>query len=185
MLAQVTYPSTALSDRRSSWMQEFVLIGMGSLLIALCAPLSIKLPFSQIPLAIAPHLCLALGVVLGKKRGALAVLAYLIQGGLGLPVFALGKSGILHLLGPGGGYLFGYVAGTYLTGYLMEKCRESTPLKTLLALAAGNGTIYLFGATQLGFFIGWKLSVLSGVLPFLIGDAIKCLLLSKRVRRLA
>jgi biotin transport system substrate-specific component len=183
MLTHVAYPSDVIFQKQSSWLQDLFLIGMGSVLISLCASISIKLPFTPVPLALAPHLCLALGVMLGSKRGALAVLAYLLQGVMGLPAFALGASRLLHLLGPRGGYLLGYVAATYVTGYLIEKMQERTAYKTFLALATGNGIIYLLGVSQLSLFIGFKSAVLLGMLPFLLGDALKLLLVSKGIKR--
>jgi biotin transporter BioY len=91
MLTHVAYPSDVISQKQSSWLQDLFLIGIGSVLISLCAPISIKLPFTPVPLALAPHLCLALGVMLGAIYAPL-----LKQSGitgmpspryLGLPVF--------------------------------------------------------------------------------------------------
>lgn len=175
MSARAFYLSDVISSKQSSWLKDLFLIGMGSVLIALCAPISIKLPFNPVPLALAPHLCLALGVILGSKRGALAVLAYLLQGAMGLPVFALGDSGLLHLLGPRGGYLLGYAAAAYVTGYLIEKMRARSAYKIFLALATGNGIIYMLGVSQLSLFIGFKSAVLLGMIPFLLSDALKLL----------
>lgn len=183
MLTQVLYPSDAVSKKQSSWLKDLFLIGMGSVLMALCAPISIKLPFTPVPIALAPHLCLALGAILGSRRGALAILAYLFQGAMGLPVFALGDAGFLHLLGPRGGYLLGYAAAAYVTGYLIETIRERTAYKTFLALATGNGIIYLLGVSQLSLFIGFKAAVLLGMLPFLLGDALKLLMVYKGIKR--
>lgn len=176
------------SLRVKDLVKDLILIGMGSILIAFCAPLAVKLPFTPVPLAIAPHLCLVLGAVLGKNRGALAVMGYLIQGALGLPVFALGGSGLLHLFGPRGGYLLGYVAGAYITGYLIDKIRHKqgpTDCKTFLSFAAGNGVIYLFGILQLSFFIGFQSAIIFGMLPFVLGDLLKLLIIYKGMKRLS
>jgi biotin transport system substrate-specific component len=150
----------------------FLIIG-GSFLIALCAPISIPLPFSPIPLTLQVHMCLSLGALLGSRIAALAVLTYILQGLAGLPVFALGKSGILHLMGPNGGYLIGYVLGTYLTGYAVKR------FSTITALILGNLTIYLFGALRLSGFIGFNNAIVIGILPFLLTDLMKNLLISR------
>jgi biotin transport system substrate-specific component len=180
MMTTVAYPSSAV---RSSWLKDLALIGMGSILIVLCAPLSIKLPFTPVPIALTPHVCLALGAVLGRTRGALAVLTYLLQGALGFPVFALGASGLAYACGPLGGYLLGYAAAAYVTGTLIERMRERSAYKTFLALAAGNAVIYLLGISQLSLFIGFKSAVLLGMLPFLIGDALKLLLVYRGINK--
>ena len=144
---------------------------IASLLLSLAGPLAIPLPFTPVPLALAPHLCLFLALTLGKTRASLVVLGYLLQGAMGLPVFALGASGVLHLIGPRGGYLIGYLAATYLTGYLVEKNRSTRCVA--LSLIAGNAVIYLFGAAQLSLFFGVSSACTLGVLPFLAGDGLK------------
>lgn len=186
MLTYALYLSDSIiSQKQSSWLKDLLVVGMASILIALCAPLSIKLPFTPVPFALAPQLCLAIGAVLGSRRGALAVLAYLFQGAMGLPVFALGTSGLLPLLGPRGGYLLGYVAAAYACGYLIERIRERSGYKTFLALVAGNTIIFLFGVTQLSLFIGLKSAILLGMLPFLPTEALKLLLVYRGIKRFA
>lgn len=169
-------------SRSSSWLKDLCVVLAGSILISLAAPISIKLPFTPVPLALAPHLCLAVGLILGKNRAALAVLTYLFQGAIGLPVFALGSAGIIHLLGPSGGYLIGYVAAAYLVGFLTE--RERTPVRVLTALVLGNAAIYLLGAAQLSLFVGLKSAITLGILPFLIGDTLKTLAIYTTHRKL-
>ncbi len=102
---------------------------------------------------------------------------------MGLPIFALGASGLLHLLGPRGGYLFGYAAAAYVTGYLIERIRQPAGYKTFSALAVGNGVIYLFGIPQLALFIGFKSAVCLGMLPFLLGDILKLFVVYKIGKR--
>jgi len=181
MITNAAYAET-LSIKQASWLRDLFLIGMGSVLLALCAPLSFKIPFTPVPIALAPHLAIFLGATLGARRGTFAVLVYLAQGAIGLPVFALGKAGWWHLLGTSGGYLFGYAAAAYLTGYLIERMRERTDAKTFLALVAGNAMLYLLGVFQLSFYLGFKSACVFGVLPFLIGDAIKLWVIYRGVK---
>ncbi|MBM3201644.1 MAG: biotin transporter BioY [Chlamydiae bacterium] len=169
----------AIVKEKTSFIEEALIIILASLCISLAAPLAIKLPFTNIPLAIAPHLALAFGILLGKNRASITAICYLLQGALGLPVFALGASGIFYLFGPTGGYLLGYVAGAYVAGYVMQKSPVKTAFYIALALLAGNLTIYLFGAIYLSIFVGIKTSIALGVLPFVIGDALKIGLIAK------
>lgn len=178
----VTYSAEVISKKQFSWLKDLFLVGAGSVLLAICAPLSIKLPFTPVPLVLTAHLAIFLGAVLGRYRGTLAVLVYLFQGAVGLPVFALGNAGWWHLLGPRGGYLLGYAAAAYLTGYLIEKIESRSPSKTFLALVAGNGMIYLFGVLQLSFYLGLPSAFMLGVLPFLIGDVLKLWVIYRGVR---
>lgn len=181
MLTNIAHPSK-LSLAKLSWLKDLFLIGMGSILIALCAPIAIKLPFTPVPLAIASHVCLFLGIVLGPRRGALAVIFYLLQGAAGLPVFALGDAGLLHLLGPRGGYLLGYVAAAYLAGTLNEKKGERSSTNLFLAITLGNLVIYILGVGQLSCFLGFKSALLLGMLPFLIGDLLKSVVLYRTIK---
>lgn len=182
MSARVLTFREVLSPKGLSWARDFLLVMLGSVLIALAGQLSIKLPFSPVAFVFASHVCLALGVILGKRRGALAVLAYLAQGALGLPVFAAGGSGILYLSGPTGGYLFGWVVAAYLSGHLVENMCVKTPLKVFLALAAGNAVVFVLGALHLARFIGFEQALLLGVLPFLVTDALKLVLAERSIR---
>ncbi len=156
-----------------SFIKDFFIVEIASLLIALVAPLAIKLPFTPVPIAWAAPLCLLLGATLGKNRGILAVIAYLVQGAMGLPVFALGGSGLLHLLGPKGGYLLGYAAGSYLVGFLLEKRTFQSSLGTLGALIAGMSTVFILGMLQLSLYVGWPQAFTLGFLPFAFLDLCK------------
>lgn len=164
------------------WFQEVLLVLGAGFIIALFSPVAIPLPFTPIPIALQPQVVLFLSAFLGSRRGALAVLAYLAQGAMGFPVFAGGKAGILTFCGPTGGYLIGYVLAAYITGYLIETMRHRKPLKMLCSLGLGNLAIYACGATWLAVFLGFKTALLVGVLPFLIGDALKLLLVLKGLK---
>jgi len=162
---------TAVLDRPI--LRNLLSIIGGSFLIALFAQISIPLPFTPIPIAFQSIVCLLLGVLLGSRNGALAVLAYLFQGCMGLPVFAMGSAGIAKLLGPTGGYLIGYLAATWLTGYLVERFNQKSLANAVAAMAVGTVTIYLCGLPQLSLFVGIKSVFSLGMFPFLIGDGVK------------
>lgn len=165
--------------RTKTYAQEAcVILGM-SVLIALAAPLSIPLPFTPVPIALQPILILMLSILSGGKRTALAVTAFLLQGALGLPVFATCTAGLASLLGSNGGYLFGYIIAAWTTGFL----HRSNSIKNILwAMSAGNAVIFLFGATWLSFFIRGVQAIVLGVLPFIVGDIIKLLIAVKCIR---
>lgn len=108
---------------------------------------------------------------------------YLFQGAAGLPVFALGGFGFLSLLGPRGGYLFGYVIAAYVTGYLIERMRMRTAHRVFVSLVVGNAIIYFFGIFQLSFFIGYKSAIILGMIPFIAGDILKLLVIYAVIKR--
>ncbi len=115
------------------------------------------------------------GAVLGSRRGALSQLTYLAVGATGIPFWfaAGGIPGIARLLGPTGGYLIGFVAGAFVTGWLAEKGWDRHIWKTALAMLAGNIVIYVFGLSRLACFAPGDSVLKLGLYPFIAGDAIK------------
>ena len=150
----------------------FLILGT-SWLIAISAQISIYLPFSPVPITGQTLVILLAGLVLGKNRGAGAVGIYLVQGASGLPFFAGGKSGLVTLFGPTGGYLFGFLAAVYIVGMLSELRFKRSLFQTATALVIGNTIIYIFGLSWLARFVGESQALQLGLYPFLIGDLLK------------
>src|SRR2546423_1806286 len=97
-----------------NWIQDVAVVIGASIIIALFAPVAIPLPFTPVPIATQVHVILLLSCFLGSRRAALTVMTFLIQGAMGLPVFAGGAAGIMVLAGPRGGYLLGYLAAAFV-----------------------------------------------------------------------
>jgi biotin transport system substrate-specific component len=154
-----------------SWLKEVALVLGASLIIALFKPLAI--PLTPVPVAVQGHVILLLACLLGSKRASMAVLLFLIQGAYGLPVFASGKMGLLAFAGATGGFLIGYLPAAFCTGYLMERFKQPTPLKAVLAMTVGNIIVYLFGIPWLAQFTGFSTAFVVGMLPFLLPDMLK------------
>jgi biotin transport system substrate-specific component len=157
----------------SSFLKEALVVMGASLLIGLLARISIPLPFTPVPLSLGPQAILFTAIALGSKRGALAAMAYVAEGLLGLPVFSGGKAGIMALVGPTGGYIVGYIAAAFVTGYIAERLKERKASSVFAAAALGNAVIYLMGMAWLSGFIGSASAFALGVAPFIILDAIK------------
>lgn len=145
----------------------------GSLFLAIMSQFAFRLWFTPVPITMQTFCVLLLGGLLGSKRGALSVIAYLGQGVLGLPVFFGGGSGLIVLFGPRGGYLFAFVVAAFLIGYLLERGWRQSYKFTLVAMVLGSTLILGVGAAWLSFFVGLKISLMLGVYPFLVGDTIK------------
>lgn len=166
------------SEKRLAGFYDIALIIGGSLLIGLCAHAKVWLPFRPVPITGQTFAVLIIGALMGARRGCLAVLAYIIEGAAGLPVFAVG-AGTAALLGPTGGYLFGFIPAAYITGSLAEKGWDRCIGTTVLAMVFGNLAIYTFGLIWLGIITGFNTKVLTlGLYPFIIGDIIKIILAS-------
>lgn len=182
MFKTATFSDFAL--RSNSWVHSLFQVVAGSFLIALFARISLPLPFSPVPIAFAGQSCLLLGVLLGRRCGTLAVLTYIVQGLMGLPVFALGRAGIGVLLGPTGGYLIGYLLGAWIAGHLVERSSWQNFRGAMLAMIAGTLAIYLCGLPQLSLFVGIERVFYAGMLPFLIGDTFKIFVSYHLLKRL-
>lgn len=143
----------------------------GSLLIALLAQIAV--PIGPVPVTGQTLGVLLTAAVLGPRRGTLAVILYLGEGALGLPVFAGGRAGIMVLAGPTGGYLAGFVVAALVVGGMAQSGMDRRPSTALFSMLLGTATIYLFGVAWLSRFVGWSAVLPTGVYPFLIGDALK------------
>jgi biotin transport system substrate-specific component len=161
------------SDKRYAYAYDMLCVLAGSLFLALMAQLSIRLWFSPVPLSLQSFAVLMLGALLGSKRGALAIVAYLAEGALGLPFFAGGSAGIAALIGPTGGYLLGFILCAFLVGYLLERGWKRSYAMTIAALSLGTAVILFTGAFWLSFFVGGQNALTMGIYPFLIGDLLK------------
>src|SRR5258706_9557063 len=105
---QQTCPQTI--DRGREWARHAAIVIAASLFVALSARVTVPLPFTPVPLTLQNFGVLAVGLLLGSRRGFAALALYLVEGAFGLPVFspAILGSGITHLLGPTGGFLMAY-----------------------------------------------------------------------------
>jgi biotin transport system substrate-specific component len=162
-----------LSARNALLTDALLIIG-GSLFVALMAQVSIPLPF--VPITGQTFAVLIVGAALGAKRGAASLALYIVEGAMGLPVFAGGASGITSLFGYTGGYLIGFVAAAFVVGLLAERGLDRSWRTSLIPFVAGSIIIYFFGVAQLAYFIGLKAALENGLYPFIIGDTIKLIL---------
>src|SRR5438067_8796539 len=117
----VDYLIPSRPARNHSVLRNGLLIVSFSLFLALCAQVSFHLPFTPVPITLQTLGVLLTGAALGSRRGALAMLVYLAEGAAGLPVFAGGSGGLIHLLGFTAGYLWSYPIAAFVVGLLCEK----------------------------------------------------------------
>ena len=168
--------STRYFPRTAAWLRNLVLITFGALFVAAFAQIRIPLPFTPIPLTGQTFAVLLVGAALGSKRGATSLVLYTLMGTLGLPFFTGSASGLAYLSGPTLGYLVGFIAAAYVVGLLAERGLERSVRTSLVPFLVGTLVIYLFGAGWLAILFGVERVLALGVLPFLIGDAIKLIL---------
>jgi len=163
------------SVKRDAGVYDVVLVLGASLFIALSARIAAPVPFSPVPVTGQTLAVLLTGALLGSRRGALGVLAYLAEGAMGLPVFAGGGAGIPWLLGPTGGYLCGFVVAAFLTGWLAEQGWDRRFGTTVAMMGLGNAAIYLLALPYLALSVGMEQVLSLGLYPFVVGDIAKSL----------
>lgn len=128
-----------------------------------------NLPIGPVPVSLQTFFVALAGFVLGPRQGALAVALYLLAGTAGLPVFAGGKSGLGHLLGPTGGFLFGFMVMAFLSG--LARTREGvTWARGFVFGILGMAALFALGLVWLKFSLDltWSRAWYAGVAPFLL-----------------
>ena len=170
-LAEATLDSLMTLSPATGTLTKAALVVFGSLLLAVSA--QFKIPLYPVPVTGQTLVVLLIGMTYGLRLGGITIAAYLFEGALGLPVFAGGAAGLAALMGPTGGYLFGFLLASVAMGYLAERGMGRTVVSTIAAMFIGNCVIYLCGALWLANFIGFNEAIVAGVLPFLYGDALK------------
>ncbi len=161
---------------------RFSLIAVFSALTA--AGALIKIPLMPVPITLQNLFVVMAGMLLGPRAGVMSQVIYILIGLMGLPVFS-GGGGPGYVLRPTFGYLLGFVAAAAVSGYVMQG-RRFTVSTVLVASCLSMLTVYLIGVPYLaGYFMlvlkkpdaVW-LAVKTGMVVFLPGDALKCVLLA-------
>ena len=146
------------------------------IMTALGAYIRIPLPFTPVPITLQTLFVLLSGAFLGKRFGLFAQASYVGLGVLGVPIFQGYGYGLLHILGPTGGYLVGFMASAFLIGTLLKK-KEQSLLFTVLVMTMGTLVIYIFGISWIAISLktGLLKALTFGFFPFLPGAIFKLL----------
>ena len=152
-----------------------------SLFLALCAQITIPLYFTPVPITGQTFGVMLIGALLGSKQGAMSVLLYIVEGALGMPVFAAGSFGIAPLIGLHAGYFVGFIVQAYLTGLFFERMTKCTYWSVIGALLVTSVIQMGLGVVWLAQFIGFSSAMVMGFYPFVLGGIIKILAVSKLV----
>lgn len=174
----------------SNLVRNIVLVVAGSLLVAAAAQITV--PMWPVPMTLQTLAVLGIGAAYGARLGAATLFLYAIEGAVGLPFFAGGKSGIadakLDYFLPAGsmGYVVGFILAAWLVGKLVESGWANTFLKSVLATLAGAVVLYVPGLIWLGIWAaktqGMDASAAAqaaiswGLTPFMFGDAVKAII---------
>lgn len=151
---------------------QIALVAGGAAFVGVAAQIAIPLPFTPVPLTLQTFAVLLVGAALGSLRGVLSMVIYLLVGMVGVPWFAEGSSGFSSA---SFGYILGFIFAAFIVGRLAERGASTTPARSAALMVIGNLAIYAVGVTWLKFAIdvNWVTALSLGVVPFLIGDAVK------------
>ncbi len=150
------------------------------LLVAIGARLSFSIPGAAVPQSLQTLAVVVAGALLGPVWGAIGILAYVVVGGLGVPVFADGASGFDVVTGPSLGYLAGFILAASCMGAAVRRQlmrRDVNVWKQLLivffAALLAHGLILGAGGLRLALLVGWTNAFVTGVAPFVAGALVK------------
>ena len=175
---------TAIENRFSLDKESFSFITIllkGLLLLSIAAQIKINLPWTPVPITGQTFAVALLSLHYGRKYAPAIVGGYLLVGFLGMPVFANFSSGLSF------GPTFGYLVGMFLSSYLLGEAKElkftNTFIKTLLSCYMASFVTFTCGLFVLSFFVPRETLLMAGLIPFLIGDFIKNLLVAGLIQQ--
>ena len=161
------------SKEHFSQLTNLIIVVICSFLLILSA--KIKVNLYPVPMTLQPLAVLMIAMLCGRNISVASVSLYLFQGMIGIPVFAYG-GGMLYLLGPTGGFLFGFLFASILIGELADRGWGKSLFKSVIAMLTGLFVIYICGVFQLGILKGFDFAIINGLKPFIIGDLYKLIL---------
>jgi biotin transport system substrate-specific component len=154
----------------NTYYKNIVLILFGTLLLAVSS--KIQVPFWPVPMTMQTFIVFIIGMSYGWKLAFSTLIVYLVEGSLGLPVFAKG-GGLLYLIGPTAGYLYGMVIAAGVIGFLAERGYNNSYIKSLISLIIGTVIIFVLGVGYLGSVIGYDKALAGGLYPFIPSEFFK------------
>ena len=181
--SETTLAGAAWPARSVPALRYAVLAVAGSALLALAA--KVQVPFWPVPMTMTTFAVFLIGAAYGSRLALATVLLYLAEGFAGLPVFAGPVAGPAYMLGPTAGFLWGYAAAAFLIGLAADRGWSRSTPKIGLAFLAGDVVLFAMGFVWLAYFatlssgavgLGASTAFAKGVLPFVLGDAIKIVL---------
>ena len=184
--------ANAVPATRALTFRRAIAVAIGATLVAISAQFEVPIPFSPVPETLQGGALLLVGLTLGPRLGAAALVSYLIAGAAGAPVFSGGAFGPLWLLGPTGGYLLAFPLGAFVAGWTVQNgARMPVPVRYLLGAVAGMAVVHLGGWSWLSVVTGDAGAAFAmGIIPFGISDLLElglaaniAMLLAPRVRR--
>lgn len=170
--ATATKPAISLKLQQGSLGLRLAAVVAGTAILTLSS--WIEVPMIPVPMTMQTFAVTLIGALYGWRLGAATVAAWLVEGAMGMPVFAGGAGGLPVFAGPTAGYLLSFPISAGLVGWLVERRWNGSRL--VLAFAAmllGNAVSLALGAEWLAVFAGAEKALVLGVAPFALGAVVK------------
>lgn len=180
--ATITGPLVTLAlpqDRNARLVVQVLLVLVGTALLALAAKITV--PFWPVPMTLQTLAVFLISAVYGRNLAVATLLAYLVQGAIGMPVFATG-AGLSYIVGPTGGYLAGFVVAAAIVGHAADKGLDRKLFVMFGAMMLGEVAILALGAAWLAVLMGAEKALAFGVGPFIVTDVVKIALAAVTLR---
>lgn len=144
----------------------------------LCICSQIVVPIGMVPITLQTAAVYIIALALGPGLGTAAIAIYLLLGAVGLPVFSGGHGGIAVLVGPTAGFLWGFLLAPVVCGLVMKRLNRAKLVPYIVALIPTFLVVFGLGLLWLKYSLSltWGAAMMAGVIPFLLGDALKILL---------
>ena len=150
--------------------KNIFLIILGTILLTVSS--KIQVPFWPVPMTMQTFVVFLIGAAYGWQLAGFTLFVYLLEGALGLPVFAKG-GGLAYLIGPTAGYLYGMFLGAITIGFLSQKGFADSYVLCFLSIISGSIIIFLLGVGYLGSIIGYDKAISAGLTPFIPSEIFK------------
>ena len=168
--------------KQSKLLKYVFLTLIGSLILAISS--KIKIPFYPVPMTMQTLVVLIIGIGFGWKLGLATIFTYLFEGAIGLPVFAGTPEkgiGIIYMIGPTGGYLFGFIFSVFIAGFV--NLNRNIFVKFLL-ISLSIFVIYVAGVPWLAYLAGWEIAYVWGIKNFVLAEIFKISILALSTEKL-
>ena len=168
-LVGLLWPSR--DDARFAALRAIVLMAVGTALLTLSAKIQVPLPY--VPMTLQTLVVLIIGASYGWRLGGATVGLYLLQGDMGLPVFAGPVAGIGYMMGPTGGFLLGFLVAAVVMGFMAERGWDRSLLRVVVMMSLGHALVFVFGLAQLSLVMPFAKAWTVGAAPFIAATLVK------------
>lgn len=184
-MSKALHIDSQVTEQPLGLVKQTAIVICASAVIAVCARLTVPLPFTPVPLTLANFGVLLVGLSLGSRRGLAAAALYLSWGAMGLPVFASsGPGSFAQMLGPTGGYLWAYPVIAFLAGWIAERGQPSF-MRNLTAAVVAEVVLFTAGIGWLAVIThSWRQAAFFGLYPFLFAEVSKVMIAAAAALRL-